>query len=218
MVSKTLKIRGCWIIAFIGFSHLSYADVLSPSAVNLRERASKHPQLVDRADQYCTNKKIADVCTIPGDHFSGGGNGKCERVLNDKAEMLDLYCEIQETLVIDRKLPTGGYQADADICNDPQLTEAVCGQPPLIADQFCEGKKAHDACVVSGELRILFKPSTNQRYQGQCQIQTESKHRYFRGHITLSRPVLMCSPLQPVPERSYQPISLLQRLKQSFTQ
>lgn len=184
------------------FAGPALADVLPPAAFLLQQRASKNPDAYDRADAWCAGKAIGSACEVPGNAFEGGGKGRCEQVSNRENHTLDARCQIAATPVIERKLPEGGYVVDKRLCelarNDPAMAnslkreQASCSPQPALADQFCAGKKAGDACQAEAQVE-----GVRTSFAGRCQAETEEGHFYHYGHNTKQRAVTLCQPATP---------------------
>lgn len=171
------------------------ADVLPPRAVEVGMRMQKHPNLVDRIERLCTGRKAGDSCTIPGTAFSGGGAGTCSRHLNNELLTIDLICEVNASVIIDRKLPGDevGWVHDANLCNRADefppgfLNCAPLSTPPV--DAFCQGRAVGAACVA--ELRVTGQAGVH-RFPGICSRYTERMGFYYQGHRTKTRDVIRC--------------------------
>jgi len=194
------------------------ADLIPPEAEAAAKRLRANPKAFDRTDEYCTDKKVGEACTIPGSAFAGGGEGVCKNDLN-RAGTIDLSCKREGFMNIDRKYPEGGFVADATICreleqrkreNTPYPPEWNCTPlDPTPTDQFCAGKAVGAACTVT--LSYLGKP---EQAQGVCKHDLQQQGFYYQGRRTLSRLVIECQPAEALPERKYTPVGWWQKLMQ----
>lgn len=195
-------------VLMILWSATAHADVLLPAEVDAHDRFRKQPDVWDRTDQYCDGRKVNDVCHIPGTKLAGGGAGVCKRVLEDRSSYVDLKCDLDDPIYFDRKYPDGKFQLINRECSKEDSNRWSCEPPPRIADQFCTGKNEGDACTVA--YRQAAKRSGSE--DGRCRPDTETREGYWQGRLTLSRPVLSCQAIQPLPPVEMRPVSTWKKL------
>lgn len=196
------------------------ADLLPPQAHEAAMRLRANPDAFDRIDNFCSDKKRGDACTIPGSVLAGGGEGVCKNELNRSTFTIDLSCEREGRVAIDRKLPEGGFVHDDSLCRQ-QAKEAASGNvppgesrwncaplDPMPADRFCQGKAAGNACAV--ELRYQ---GTTQTHEGVCKQVREFSGFYYQGRRTATREVIRCEPETAV-TRTFSPVSWWKKLLQ----
>lgn len=167
------------------------ADLISPEQSSAQERFQNNPKLIDQTDQYCANKSIDAACTLAGNVFEGGGQGKCVRELVDLK--ITLQCQRTESVSIDRQIP-----------------EQFSSKPPYpqVTDRFCAKLKAGASCKV--ELKHNAKTET---YQGVCKQHQEQRGYRFMPDTQI---VLSCEPIKPTPLRTYQALNPVKKLWQAW--
>ncbi len=180
------------------------ADVLPPQVVDVGLRMQRHPNLVDRIERHCSDRKPGDACVLPGTPFSGGGAGSCKRTLNTQVLTIDLVCDVESRVIIDRQLPGDdvGWVHDASLCRHPEdmapgfLNCKPLATPPV--DVFCRDKAVGAACVA--EMRITGRGGMH-RFPGVCARVTERQGFYYQGRREMTRDVIRCeAPALPPPE------------------
>jgi hypothetical protein len=182
------------------------------------QRLAAHPERYDRADQFCTNKRVNALCTRPGSVFSGGGPGTCRIQIDPSLYSIDLSCVLHDEAVVERDLPKGGYQAPDYLCHDgPSPVDGIdCDSAKstqsaqsahMPVDRFCRSHFVGERCEVS-----FVHLGQTLRDSGTCQVVTEDRHFYFRGRSKASRKVLRCEPIQPVQQR-FTPTSWWERVR-----
>ena len=188
----------------------AHADVIPPQVEDARQRLRENPDVFDRSDNYCQGKMPKAACVIAGSAFAGGGDGICVNQIGDGG-VIDLSCVRAEDVKIDRKLPEGGFVADATVCGE--YHGEIDGEKynctplnPTPADQFCKGRPLGGACTV--ELTYTGK---QEKHAGICRKITQSESYYYRGHHTITREVIQCEP-PSIPERTYTPVNWKQKL------
>ncbi len=205
--------------ALLAWQLVAHADVLPPQAADAAERFRNNPGAYDRTDEWCEGRRVDAACQITGNAFEGGGPGICERDLNRRDYQIDLRCVLKPTPRIERAIPDGPWQADADVCalaarsdSAAQTVRAqgwLCAEPPVLADRFCKGVEVGQRCVA--EVPIDGRV---QRFDGVCSRQLDTKGTYFQGRRTLTRPVVSCEPEHPVPASTLKPVSAWRKLFQ----
>jgi len=194
---------------------IAAADVIPPHIAALENRMRENPDLFDRHDNFCSDKKPKDDCLIPGSRLAGGGNGLCRRSIDSAASTIDLSCELVDNVSIFRDLPPGGFVPDSRTCESPQTAEQLSRTPypckPQVApyvDRFCRGKAVGDACAV--ELSVDGAKESN---AGSCQKVTEKEGYYLYGRRIATRETIRCEAAEPV-KRTFSNISSLRKLLQ----
>jgi hypothetical protein len=188
-------------------------------AYDAGQRLAAHPERYDRADQFCTNKRVNALCTIPGSVFSGGGPGTCRIQIDSTLYSIDLSCVLHHEAVVERDLPKNGYHAPTYACRDglpPALAQegmdcAPAESTPMPVDRFCRSHFVGERC----EVTFLHLGQTL-RDSGTCQVVTEERPFYLRGRSKASRNVLRCEPIQPVQQR-FTPTSWWERVRPNKT-
>lgn len=209
----------CWRHAFAAAIFLlagtAVADVIPPHIAALENRMRENPELFDRHDNFCSDKKPDDECMIPGSRLAGGGNGVCRRTVNSGNSTIDLSCERVDYVNIFRDLPSGGFVPESRTCASPQLAEQLSRTPyackPQAApyvDRFCRGKSVGDACMV--ELSVGGARETN---AGTCQQVTEKEGYYLYGRGVATRETIRCEASEPV-KRTFSNVGPLRKLLQ----
>lgn len=212
-------------VVLFGTSMSTYADIVLPQVQNARARLSANPDTYDRVDQYCKDKKPAADCVISGPTFSGGGKGVCKNDYNGKEDSIDLACVRSDQILIDRKLPEGGFVNDSELCrlqkenncltekdpfHDPKCAEHMFWQcspmVPTPQDQFCQGKDIGSSCVVE-----LIYQGKIEHETGRCESVVESEAFYFWGHRTRTRDVVRCEPTSVV-QHVFTPASWVKKI------
>lgn len=211
------RILPCLLI--LGWHVLASADVLPPQAADAAERFRNNPGAFDRTDQWCEGKRVDGACQVDGNAFEGGGPGICERDLNRRDYQIDLHCVVKPAPRIERAIPDGPWQADADVCALAARSDSVaqtvrsqgwaCTEPPVLSDRFCKGVEAGQRCVAEVSLGDRV-----QRFDGVCRRQLDTKGTYFQGRRTLTRPVVSCEPEHPAPAATLKPVSAWRKLFQ----
>ena len=196
------------------------ADVLPPQAIDAVTRLKDNPNAYDRVDDFCNGKKKGDACTLPGNLFEGGGEGRCINELNRSTFTLDMSCQRPGSVVIERGLPDEGFLHDDDLCRQQAKEQATeNGAPttarwnckpldPMPTDRFCRGKAVGSACTV--ELRYQGQRS---QADGTCQQFTEKQGFYYQGRRIMTREVIRCEPPRTV-TRTFTPATWWQKLTQ----
>jgi hypothetical protein len=198
------------------FSLPVYADLLPPQAADAITRLQHNPDAFDRVDNFCKGKKKGDACTLPGNLFEGGGEGRCINEINRTTFTLDMSCQRPATVFIQRQIPEEGYVHDAQLCRQQEAAVARgeaprwnCAPHPVkLADQFCRDKSVGDVCRV--ELRY---DGQRHSFDGACQHVTETAGFYYQGRRQKTREVIRCEPLKTV-TRTFTPVSWWQKLAQ----
>lgn len=193
-------------------SSFAHADLIPPDIAAAQQRLRDNPKLYDRVDQFCHGKQPQDACQLPGKPFAGGGEGTCVNQVNESNKTIDMTCERNDAVTIDRKLPQGGFVGGRDLCPNgpgpsPNPNWGCKPITPTPADQFCQGKKTGASCTV--ELEYQGKP---QRDQGVCTAITETDSFYYQGHRSTSRQVIRCEPTSAV-KREMKPASWWEKVK-----
>ncbi|MDX9988135.1 hypothetical protein [Thiothrix unzii] len=163
------------------------ADLVIPEVAEAQKRFQDNPDIFDQTDQYCTDKTLDAVCTLPGTVFEGGGKGQCKRELTDTK--ISLQCQRTESVEIDRKIPD-------TFSIDPPF--------PNVTDRFCAKKKAQDTCSVT-----LSHNGKQETYDGVCEELRDEQGYRFRPQVRL---LLSCQPVKKAPERVYTPVSTVRKL------
>lgn len=187
------------------------ADLLPPGAEDAVKRLQKNPKAYDRADQFCSDKTTGDACSISGSRLAGGGNGICKNELNRTTLTIDLTCNRQGFMNIDRGLPEGGFVAAPELCANGSMP-GIWSCTPLTkmpVDRFCQGKSVNDTCVVS----MTYEGATEQQ-EGICREVTEREGFYFRGRQLATRQVVLCDGLDKPAVRTYQNVPWFKKLLQ----
>ncbi len=211
---KKMRLRSSLFAAvFVCVCHTASADLISPAVQSARDRLSANPNTYDRVDNFCTGKKPGGACLIAGSTFAGGGEGTCRNNINTETSTIDLTCVRNDEVLIDRKLPAGGFVYDPELCRlgeDKESGQKWDCKPmvPTPADQFCKGKGLGSRCMVE----LTYRGRTEQ-HSGTCKQVTETEKFYFWGYRTATRQVIRCEP-PPVPPRTYTPASWRQKLLQ----
>jgi hypothetical protein len=196
------------------------ADLLPSGAMELSERFGKNPGTFDRTDPWCEGQGVGESCQIPGNAFEGGGPGRCvRRIDRGESKYIDLHCEHAPKPRIERAMPAGPWQADAGLCRlaaeknyyAEVLRERgwVCVEPPVLADRFCKGREAGQACVAE-----LMLDERSERFDGICKRQTDVTSVYFQGGQRLTRPMVTCEPERPLAPGLLKPVSAWRKLLQ----
>ncbi len=180
----TLSILG---VTFTLIAGGAGADLVIPEVVEAQKRFQDNPGIFDQTDQYCTEKTLDAVCTLPGTVFEGGGKGQCKRELTDTK--ISLQCQRTESVEIDRKIPD-------TFSIDPPF--------PSVTDRFCAKKKAQDTCSVT-----LNHNSKQETYDGVCEESRDEQGYRFRPQVRL---LLSCQPAKKAPERVYTQVSTVRKL------
>lgn len=203
-------------IALLTISLSVRADVLPPHIAELGIRMREHPNLIDRIERQCADKRPGDACVAPGTPFSGGGSGSCKRTLNQSERTIDLVCQVEQQTFIDRKLPDNevGFVHDADLCSRPDRVPAglqlQCSPLASIpVDAFCTGKPENSPCTADVHVEGLGV----QRYPGTCTRVTQRKGFYFQGRRQMTRDVILCQ-APPLPEPQFDTVSWFKKLFQ----
>ena len=201
------------------WSTAPYADLLPPQAAGMAERFTSNPNAFDRSDAWCEDRRVGARCEIPGNAFEGGGTGLCERYAHRVDFQIDLLCALKPLPRIERDFPVGPWQADASLCELAAHSEStaeslhgqgwVCTEPPLVADRFCTGRVAGQACVAE-----IMLESRSERFDGFCQRQIETQRAYYQGRKELMRPTLQCLPERAAPPAVLKPVSAWRKLFQ----
>lgn len=192
------------------------ADVLPPQVVDVGLRMQKYPNLVDRIERNCSNRKQGDACVLPGTPFSGGGDGTCKRTLNVQALTIDLVCDVESRVIMDRQLPGDdmGWVHDASLCKRPEdMAPGFLKCKPLATtpvDVFCRDKPVGAACTA--EMRITGRSGTH-RFPGVCARVTERQGFYYQGHREMTRDVIQCEP-PPLDPPQFETVSWFKKLFQ----
>lgn len=212
MPIRTLCILCCMLSAN------AFADLLPPGARELAERFNKNPGAYDRTDGWCEGHDIGESCAMPGSAFEGGGPGQCDRVAHMQDMQIDLRCVLKPQPYIEYAIPHGPWQVGGQLCDvatrSREAAEVlekngwVCEEPPVVADRFCKGLAAGQACVA--EVRIAGR---SESAKGVCVQQTVSSGKGYGGR-TLQRPVLTCKPEQPAPAVILKPVGFWRKLFQ----
>jgi hypothetical protein len=218
-----MRLQVIFLLLLAVCSICARADMISPDVERARERLKNNPNVYDRVDDYCKDRKPGAVCSIPGPTFAGGGEGVCRNEYSSSSPTIDLSCVRSGEVQIDRKLPDGGFVHDASLCSRPKdkdcgFGKEIPGGPecpsrwnckpmkPTPADQFCRSKGVGSACTV--ELIYLGR---SERHEGICTIIVETERFYYQGHREAKRDVIRCEP-PPVAPRNYSPVSWQQKL------
>lgn len=213
------KLSHCLVFLLMAIPHFALADLISPEMAQARDRLKANPNLFDRYDRYCADKRPGDACTIPGNTLAGGGNGKCNNEINARLSTIDLTCERAGIVKIDRKLPAGGFVNDESLCRakakaatevEKKETEQWNCAPlqPVPADRFCVGKAVGSSCTVE----LVYWGNTEHN-EGICKTMTEVEGFYYQGRRVAKREVIRCEPDQIAPHE-YTPVNWWQKLKQ----
>jgi hypothetical protein len=207
------------LLAFACLSTAVLADVLPPEAADMAERFRNNPKAFDRTDAWCEGLGVGAACAIPGNAFEGGGAGKCERNIHRSEYKIDLLCALRPQPSLERAIPDGPWQADAQWCEQAAKSESaaqvlsaqglVCSEPPLVSDRFCRGREAAQAC--EAEVSVGGRAA---RFKGICTRGLASRGIYFQGRRTLTRPVLSCEPEHPTQTPALKPVSAWRKLLQ----
>jgi hypothetical protein len=210
----------CVVLVLAAAFHLpALADLIPPQAAEAAKRLEKNPRAFDRTDEYCKGKKVADACTLPGNAFAGGGEGVCQNNTVRWPTTIDLTCVREDTVVIERKLPKGGFVNDTSLCSDagkidsngiPEPSRWNCSPiVPTPRDQFCAGKEVGAACTVQ-----LRNQDRQEEFPGVCKEEVQSYSFYYQGQRTATRKVVQCESPESLPPRTYAPASWWQKLTQ----
>lgn len=211
------KRLGCTLLALLCLNSL--ADLLPPQAAGMAERYQNNPRTYDRADQWCNGKAVADSCQIPGNAFEGGGSGTCDRMINRSEYLIDLICVVAPSPRIHRQMPDSGWNADTQLCELATRSQSTaqalssqswgCEKPVEIPDQFCKTLTNGQACTAE-----LSMDEQKQSYSGVCRSEVQTKRGYYQGGRTLTRSILLCQPVTPVPSTTLTPVSAWRKLIQ----
>ena len=201
------------------WSTAPYADLLPPQAAGMAERYTSNPGAFDRSDAWCEEHRVGERCEIPGTTFEGGGTGLCGRFVHRTDYQIDLLCALKPQPRIEYGFPDGPWQADTQLCELASHSEStaeslrsqgwVCAEPPAVADRFCKGMMAGQACVAEITLE-----SRSERFDGFCKLQIETQRSYYQGRRTLTRSTLQCSPERTIPPTALKPVSAWRKLFQ----
>lgn len=223
-MQKTLSVgRGFVLILAWGVLAFAtaHADVTPPHIADAWTRLRNNPKTYDQADQFCRGKRLDDACELPGNPLQGGGAGVCRSSVNARGE-IERACVRTTRVEIDNGVPSGGFVASPALCkpyidwvqrNDPAEPAPELPfdcKPPAqpLADRFCKGKAAGDACAV--EMRVDGKA---EQYPGACTSEWQSQRFYYRGSREALRQVMTCASPQAF-ERQFSPASWLDKLWQ----
>lgn len=211
------KRLGCTLLVL--FCLNSLADLLPPQAAGMAERYQSNPRTYDRSDQWCNGKAVADSCQIPGNTFEGGGSGTCDRLINRNEYLIDLLCVVVPRPRIDRQLSDSGWNADTQLCELATRSQSTaqalsaqgwgCEKPVEVPDQFCKTLASGQACNAE-----LSMDGQKQLYAGICKSEAQTKRGYYQGSRTLTRSILLCQPVTPVPPTTLTPVSAWRKLVQ----
>jgi len=206
------------LLSFMVLSPEAFADVVPYGVGKARERLTSTNSW-ERTDQFCAGKSPDAACAIPGNPFEGGGSGRCARTVT--SEFIDLVCRLDAEIKVDRRMPDGRYLADPSFCSDvasgrlsAQALEPrrlTCAKPAQIADRFCEGKKAGEACDA-----VLLEGGTGRSFPGHCRDETESIGFYYQGNRSASRDVLLCRPARRAPAAVMTSVGWFEKFLQVF--
>ncbi len=192
---------------------LAQADLIPPQQVKAEARMAQNPNLYDRSDQYCLNKKIKAACLIDAHPVLGGGPGRCERLIDRNTWTIDLQCQVDD-LVLPEGPENAPFYPPHDFCSNGKVppafvsTMACPPQRTIPADRFCQGRQIGQACTL--EYRSSKgKPGS---VAGQCQRIQEFDDFYFAGWRQAQRTVIVCRPPGPAPVRQWTERSLLKKL------
>lgn len=185
-------------------SGLAQADLIPPGLEMLQERIRVDPGFYNEADQFCLGKALGARCMVDGAPFDGGGAGTCRRKLEPWQRKASAECVVDVPPVIDRAWTSTRFQLDQATCRQMQGSRfysdhlasmnASCEPVPVAADQFCDGRKEGDACIV--KLQVNGKALES---AGRCASERETREVGYREFI--ERPLLLCKPRQPVVHR-----------------
>ncbi len=190
---------------------VAQADLLPPGAEDAVKRIQKNPKAFDRTDQFCTDKVPGDACTISGSRLAGGSRGVCSNEINRTNLTIDLSCNRQGFMNIDRGLPEGGFVAAPELCASGGMP-GIWSCTPLTqtpVDRFCQGKSVNDACVVS-----MTYEGVSEQHEGICREVTQREGFYFRGRHLATRQVVLCDGLDKPAVRTYQNVPWIRKLWQ----
>lgn len=190
-----------WLIVFLICVWLPVHAEIPPQALKrTQERLIADPTILDRTDNFCQGRQFKDACWMPGTVFAGGGDGICWRTFyyDHKAgtTTIVLTCKLDAKVVIDRKLPTGGFAYDPTRCKMMRSLTACRPLDPVASDQFCREKRLGQSCTAE-----LTHEGKLEQHEGMC-VQTVE----FQGYGTLraKRDVILCRPEDAV-RRTYFP-------------
>lgn len=135
-----------YLTFFVYCATSASADLLPLEARDMVERLSAHPKIFDRFEISCEGKKVDSPCNIIGTVLQGGGHGVCKNWPNVDNNTIDLTCERNDSVIIDRQIPETKFYVDGDICeqeNKQVLQTIVEGnfscefQDAIPYDRFC---------------------------------------------------------------------------------
>lgn len=193
---KTLWLAACLICVWLP----AHAEIPPDALKQARARLVADPTLYDRVDNFCRGRQVREACSLPGSVFGGGGDGTCKRMFNHDHNTgittIDLSCQRDAKVEIDRQLPTGGFAYDPARCKMMHSLTACRPLDPMASDQFCREKRPGQSCTA--ELTHEGKP---EQHKGVC-VQTVEYQGY--GIRRASRDVILCRPEDAV-RRTYFP-------------
>ena len=96
------------------------ADVLPLQAIETEQRLRENPQAFDRADQFCSGRRVGDACQMPASALAGGGAGICRNGIDSSRTRIDLHCERTAKVSLARGLPSEGFVLPAYFCETPE--------------------------------------------------------------------------------------------------
>lgn len=190
---------------------VAQADLLPPGSEDAVKRLQKNPKAFDRTDQFCMDKAPGDACTISGSRLAGGSRGICSNEINRTNLTIDLSCNQQGFMNIDRGLPKGGFVAAPEICANGGMPDIwnCTPLPSTPVDRFCQGKSVNESCVVS-----MTYDGVAEKHEGICREVTQREGFYFRGRQMATRQVVLCDGLDTPAVRAYQDVPWFKKLWQ----
>lgn len=195
-LSPPLWLTACLICVWLPV----HAEIPPQALKQAQDRLIADPQVLDRTDNFCQGRQYKDACRMPGSVFAGGGDGTCARtfyyVHSTGVTTIDLTCKLDAKVVIDRKLPTGGFAYDPARCKMMHSLTACRPLDQMASDQFCREKRPGQSCTA--ELTHEGKP---EQHEGIC-VQTVEYRGY--GVSRAKRDVILCRPEDAV-RRTYFP-------------
>ena len=208
-----------WLVLWVVLAAVvpgASADVLPLQAIETEQRLRENPQAFDRADQFCSGRRVGDACQMPASALAGGGAGICRNGIDSSRTRIDLHCERTAKVSLARGLPSEGFVLPAYFCETPEgaaiarsrgFSCTPAAHPPH--DRFCQGRGIGAACTA-----LLTVDGTPVRDVGVCARITESAPRfYFRGWHIAQREVVNCVSPEPI-ERRYKDVGWWQKVRQ----
>ena len=112
-----------WLVLWVVLAAVvpgASADVLPLQAIETEQRLRENPQAFDRADQFCSGRRVGDACQMPASALAGGGAGICRNGIDSSRTRIDLHCERTAKVSLARGLPSEGFVLPAYFCETPE--------------------------------------------------------------------------------------------------